>query len=130
MLDDKQILNDELKAIIAEELNVKEVFSHNRTEAPGVVLNLEISPQLRREGMMREVIRHVQNSRKDAGLQVDDRINLSFRASGPLLEAVNTYEQAIKDETLAVELSYDAEYEYVARVNVEDQELVISLKKA
>lgn len=130
ILDEKEILNEELKAVILEELNVKEVFTHGRKETELVVLNLEMSPQLKREGLTREVIRHVQNSRKQAGLQVDDRIRLSLDASGELLEAILTFEEEIKHETLAKELNAAAgRNSYSTEVKVENSVLKISLEK-
>jgi isoleucyl-tRNA synthetase len=130
ILDQHQILNPELQAIIIEELNVKEVFTHTRTEAPLVVVNLEITPELKREGLMREVIRHVQNSRKQAGLQVDDRIKLSLAATAELLESITTFEELIKAETLAVSLANSGEYVFSADLKIEDRPLRISLEKA
>ncbi len=130
VLDIDGILNDELKEVIAEELNVKKVFTHTRSEVAPVVMNTEITPELQREGLMREVIRHVQNSRKKAELQVDDRIKLSLKASGAVLEAINTYEQLIAEETLATSIDYDSTYNYSAEVKLDGVELVVSLQKA
>ncbi len=134
VLDDKQILNNEMKEIVSEELNVKEVITHAHTnagtETPLVVMNLDITPELQREGLMREVVRHVQNSRKQAGLQVDDRILLSVIATGQLLESITMFEDIIKSETLAKELVYNEKpYAYVVELKVEDQQLLISLEK-
>ena len=131
VLDSQQILSDELQAVITEELNVKEVFTHNRKETELVVMNLEITPELKREGLMREVVRHVQNSRKQAGLQVDDRIILSLGASGELLEAILAHEDVIRQETLAKELRTEVtSYSYSTEVKVEDSALKIFLEKA
>jgi isoleucyl-tRNA synthetase len=132
ILDEKKILNDELQAIIIEELNVKEVFTHSHTETQLAVMNLALTPELKREGLMREVVRHVQNSRKQAGLQVDDRIKLSlYTANKELKKAIGEYEGVIKEETLAQAFS-DAKtgYTFTANVKVEDSMLDISLEKA
>lgn len=129
ILDEKQILNEELQAVIIEELNVKEVFCHQRTETALVVVNFHISPELKREGLMREVIRHVQSSRKKADLQVDDRIDLVLKASGELLESITMYEDIIASETLATTVAYDGKCSYVADLKVEGSDLQISLRK-
>lgn len=129
VLDTQKILNNELKSVITEELNVKEIFTHYRKEVDMVVMNLEISPALRREGLMREVIRHVQNSRKQAGLQVDDRIVLSLDTGGELLESILTYEEIIKHETLAVKLQA-GKYDFSTEVKIDGSGLVISLQKS
>lgn len=131
VLDDKDILNDELKEIIKEELNVKEVFSHDRKETSLVVMNLELSDELKREGIMREVVRHIQNARKQAGLQVDDRINLGIHASAGVLEAIQTFEDLIKTETLAKGLAYsEGHFKHTVKLKVGSSELTISLEKA
>ena len=129
--DEKGILNSEFNEIIKEELNIKEVFTHNRSETDLVVVNLQITPELRREGLSREVIRHIQNSRKQAGLDVDDRIHLQITASGALLEAVQTFEDTIKTETLSPgELIYNESHlPHKFTVKIEDFPLTISIDK-
>jgi isoleucyl-tRNA synthetase len=66
-------------------------------------LDLEPWPALQREGMVREVIHHVQNLRKSAGLSVTDRIELEVRAdpSDRLAYAVGTYTSLVASEVLA-----------------------------
>jgi isoleucyl-tRNA synthetase len=96
--------------IAKEELNVKEL-----TLAPGkakvetavrIELDTTITPELKREGMVREVIRSVQNARKQAGLSVDDRIRLTLATDDDeLTRAISEHEENIKAETLAVVLS-------------------------
>lgn len=128
--DEKQILNEELKAVILEELNVKEVFTHTHAETELAVMHLELTPELKREGLMREIIRHVQNSRKKAGLQVDDRIKLSLEAKGELADAVEEYTEVIKQETLAVSLEKTGAYSYQTEVKVDGSSLKVSLEKS
>lgn len=130
ILDSGQILNEELQAVIIEELNVKEVFTHKHAETPLVVVNLDITPELKREGLMREVIRHIQNSRKQAKLQVDDRIKLSLIATGELLESITMFESVIASETLATKIDYKSNYSFSAELKVEGQALQVSLEKA
>lgn len=130
ILDENKILNEELQSIVIEELNVKEVFTHTRTETPLVVMNLNITPVLQREGLAREVIRHVQNSRKQAGLQIDDRIKLSLSAGQELAEAASEFKKVIAAETLATEVSTGKKYVYETTVKVENHELKVSLERS
>ena len=114
--------------ILMEELNVKNVeFGFE-----GVEFDFELTPELRAEGLMREIIRHIQAARKKAGLNVDDRIELSFTSeNSELIEAFKKFEQEISKEVLATkaEISED-ELDFAQIVKVEGSEVKISLKKA
>jgi len=111
--------------ILTEELNVKQV-----KEGGELALDLEVTPELKREGLMREVVRHVQNARKQAGLNVDDRIELSLVADGAeLKKAIVEYKDVIASETLAESMT-EAEYEYSVDLKVEGMSLNVSLQKA
>jgi isoleucyl-tRNA synthetase len=78
---------------------------------------------------MREIVRHVQAARKDAGLSVDDRINLSLSTSDELLkQAIQEHETAIMTETLAETISKQT-FAYDKTVNVEGVSLAVSLEK-
>jgi len=69
-----------------------------------VALDLDITPELRREGLAREVIRLVQDARKTDGLEVSDRITLHWQASDPdLTAALTEHGQLIAGEVLATE---------------------------
>ena len=84
--------------ILKEELNVKLV--HYGAE---VAIDTILTPELVREGLAREVIRHVQAARKDAGLQVDDRIQLQLHTDDPdLNQAIAEHQPNIWAETLAI----------------------------
>ena len=69
-----------------------------------VVLNTEVTPELEAEGMARDMVRAVQQARKDAGLNVSDRIRTIIQAPKDVFEAVRAYEQLLTTETLTVEL--------------------------
>jgi isoleucyl-tRNA synthetase len=110
--------------VLTEELNVKKVIQGSE-----LALDFEITPELRREGLTREVIRYVQSARKDAGLNVDDRIKLSLITEDEeLKKAVNEYEDLIATETLAEQIVSD-EFDYKNTVKVEGVELHVSLEK-
>ena len=114
--------------ILLEELNVKNV----EFGVEGVEFDFELTPELRAEGLMREIIRHIQATRKKAGLNVDDRIELNFTSENTeVLDAFKKFEQEISKEVLAtkVEISED-ELDFTQTVKVEGSEAKISLKKA
>jgi isoleucyl-tRNA synthetase len=113
--------------ILTEELNVHDV---KFGEKPALELDLRITDELHREGLMREVIRNVQTARKAAGLNVDDRINLSLVTSDEeLLLAISEHKDTIMNETLAKELSDSDEYSHSQQVSVDKKGLTISLQK-
>jgi isoleucyl-tRNA synthetase len=70
-----------------------------------VALDTSLTDELVNEGFAREFVSRIQNMRKDAGLEVTDRIAIQFRASARLARALRTMSEYIKNETLAVELS-------------------------
>lgn len=111
--------------ILRDELNVKAVH-----EGPELVVDTNLTPELQREGMMREIVRNIQTARKSAGLNVDDRITLSLSDMDEDMQlAVTEHQAEIMSETLATQLSNDQVYAYVTEVVVEGQPLTISLQK-
>jgi isoleucyl-tRNA synthetase len=110
--------------VVAEEVNVKQVVAGD-----AVVLDTALTDELRAEGMMRDLVRHIQNLRKNAGLQVDDRIVLCVASDEPLVQqAVAAFGDTIKRETLALELT-DQQQEHAATVQVDGASVTLSLAK-
>lgn len=66
-----------------------------------VVLDTEVTPELAATGLANDVVRVVQQARRDAGLQVSDRIRLTVTGSGPVWEAVVAHQHLLMTETLA-----------------------------
>ena len=128
--------------IMAEELNVKEIrWIESLDEhladyevAEGAIkpeswieISKQLTPELKREGLMREVIRHVQSARKKAGLQVDDRITLQLMTHDEQLrQAIDEHAELIAAETLATFGQGDA---YSTTVTIEGAELQITLQR-
>jgi isoleucyl-tRNA synthetase len=96
-----------------------------------LLLDARITPELAREGIAREVIRHVQSSRKEAGLKMEDRIELYLGADGKLAEATAEHRDRIAAETLVGRRSDKplGSGAYRAEVKVDGQPLVIELQK-
>ena len=121
--------------IAKDELNVKSVEivtdSESESAQPSVVYDLTITPELKREGLMREIVRHVQSARKQAGLQIDDRIVLSISSDdSEISQAVDAFADVIKSETLAVELNSVINESEKYDAKIEGRLVEISLKKA
>lgn len=94
-----------------------------------LLLDARITPELAKEGMAREVVRHVQNTRKEAGLQPEDRIALYLSTSdADLAAAIDAHWAYIAGETLAVErLTSPAGFQ--VEVKVDGKPLTIALEK-
>jgi isoleucyl-tRNA synthetase len=75
-----------------------------REGGASVALDLEVTPELRLEGLARDLVRAVQDLRKEAGLRVSDRIELAVEASGEVAGALAAHRDYLMGETLAVEL--------------------------
>jgi len=67
-------------------------------------MDTTITPDLAAQGLAREVVRRVQNLRKEAGFNLDDRIVTTYQAEGTLAEAIEVWRDFIAAETLSVEL--------------------------
>jgi isoleucyl-tRNA synthetase len=71
-----------------------------------VVLDTEVTPELEAEGLARDLIRHVQQARKDADLQVTDRITVQVHWSPPQIEEIRRHEPAVTSAVLAERIEW------------------------
>ncbi len=113
-----------------------EVRTHNRpgfaaaTEAGyTVAISTELTPELVREGLARDVIRFVQESRKQAGFDVSDHIRMGYEAEGDLPAAIEEHTKTIADEVLADELTPDLFEGHHFETTIREQKLAISLER-
>jgi isoleucyl-tRNA synthetase len=90
-------------------MKAPEGYSVEREGAHAVALDLSLDDDLRREGYSREIVHAVQNARKAAGLQVEDRIELWLTGAPALIEAAEAHRNYLTGETLAVALSLGAD---------------------
>jgi len=85
-------------------MKAPEGYSVEREGAHAVALDLTIDDDLREEGYAREIVHAVQNARKSAGLEVEDRIALRLAGDPALVAAAEAHREYLVGETLAVEL--------------------------
>jgi len=126
----KEVLgnNPTLVEVVLEELNVKEYES---VSSGSIRLDLTITPELKREGIMREIVRQVQSARKSAGLNVDDRIHLALTSdSAEITTTVEEHQDTIKSETLSVDLNSQSDYDFTMASNVDGASVEVKLCKA
>jgi isoleucyl-tRNA synthetase len=98
-----------------------------------VALRLELDDELRREGAAREVVHAIQNARKGAGLQVEDRIDLTLTGDESLIDAVRQHADYVAGETLATNLAFDgagSEGAHTETARIDGSELGIALRRA
>jgi isoleucyl-tRNA synthetase len=98
-------LNPELEAILLEELNIK--AARYQGEGGSLTLDTDISQELKLEGLARDLVRKIQELRKQSGFAVEDRIRLFYQGDGLLAEALEQWRDYIANETLAVAVAKD-----------------------
>jgi len=95
--EDVEVLPDEV--IVSE--RPREGWSVVNEQGETVALDLELTPELVRAGVAREVVRMVQEARKNSGFDVSDRITLVWYAEGDTADALRENERLVADEVLA-----------------------------
>lgn len=120
-------LSDELKEILRDELNVKDVKIDSQQKEM-VMLNTEITPELKLEGEEREIIRAIQEGRKKAGFNVEDRIVLGYTGKENVFEK---YQDLIAKEVLATEIKKGElmEVEYTESATLDGENFSFNLKR-
>jgi isoleucyl-tRNA synthetase len=102
-----------------------------------------LTPELKQEGLAREVVNRVQKLRKDSGLEVADRIRLGVLGPSELVVAVERFRDFVAGETLAVEIVADSltgeeaenaarlkGYEHIREVEMDGVTATIALSRA
>jgi len=107
-------LEQELEEIIIEEINVKKMvvaeqipdyYLSQETDDLKVTLDPTLTEELKREGMIRDLVREIQSARKKAGLQIEDHINLDLLfESAELTSAIQEWREYLLSETLCQDL--------------------------
>ena len=105
-------------------------YQVERSGTHAVALNLELDEELRREGLAREVVHAVQAARKNAGLDVEDRISLTLGGDEELLAAARDHEDYVAGETLATSLTFDGAQGESESTEIEGRRLSISVRLA
>jgi isoleucyl-tRNA synthetase len=120
-------------ALCAEDLQLVmsplEGYQLEREGSHAVALELRLDDGLRREGLAREVVHAVQNARREAGLQIADRIVLTLGGDEELLAAARSHEQYLAGEVLAVAVHFDGNGSGEP-ARIEGRELLISVARS
>ncbi len=120
-------LEPDLEAILIEELNVK--AARYDGEGGAVSLDTEITEELRLEGLARDLVREIQELRKQSGFNVEDRIRLFYQGDGALAQALERWREYIAAETLAVAVARGAAPDGASSKNlrIEGHDLTVGL---
>jgi isoleucyl-tRNA synthetase len=93
-------LRPELESILLEELNIK--AARYQGEGGELKLDTEINEELKLEGLARDLVRKIQELRKQSGFAVEDRIRLFYDGDGILAQALERWRDYVASETLSV----------------------------
>jgi len=94
-----------------------------------VELDTKITDELKQEGIARELIRHIQSARKNAGFNVDDRISLGLETdSEEVKQAYAQFKDEIFKETLTT-AELEGEAGYTEDIKIENSQVKVSIKK-
>ena len=124
--EDHPLHADDLQMV----LQPLEGYQVERAGTHAVALNLELDGDLVQEGLAREIVRAIQNARKAAGLNVEDRIILVLGGDSELIEAARSYADYIAGEVLAVELSFDGALSSGEVAEIKGRQLRIAVQRA
>ena len=126
VIDDTEIGLDSNNLLIT--MQGKEGFAFAGEGEIGVILDTHITPELKEEGFVREILSKVQNMRKDKGFEVLDRINLYVSNNENLENVVKKFEEEIKRETLAQNIVYNAKRDNYTDTNINGEHLDIDVE--
>ena len=95
-----------------------------------VALDLQITPELRGEGLAREVVKRIQNYRKESGFEITDRIQVTIQAVPQLKEAVEAFADFISVQVLADKIVFAGELPSTAvEYDFEDFKAAMDIQK-
>jgi isoleucyl-tRNA synthetase len=121
---DHDLGSDDLQVV----LRPIEGYGLQREDGHAVALDLELTDALAREGLAREVVHAVQQARRDAGLDVSDRIALALAGDAELLDAARDHADYVAGETLAERVDFDGAGAGPS-VSVDGRELRVALTR-
>ena len=126
-IDDTQIELSSENLLVT--MQGKEGFAFAGEGEIGVVLDTHITPELKEEGMLREVLSKVQNMRKDREFEVLDRINLYVSNNSAVEAIVRKFEDTIKHDTLADDIIYNESRSTAEEISINGEKVMFDVEK-
>ena len=122
-----------LKLILHDDLILEAIPLGERSiavsEKFAVAINTKITEDLLLEGFARDIVRHIQNLRKEEGLQVTDKITINYKTKGKLEQAFTKFTDYICTETLTTNLTRKEKLTKGQKLTIQGEELILSLSK-
>ncbi|MCP5378219.1 MAG: isoleucine--tRNA ligase [Rickettsiaceae bacterium] len=126
-VSDIELLPEEYTLVMEPQKGIKGLKA--LSNSIGIVkLDLEITKELEEEGIARDLVRFIQQARKDAGFEVSDRIKLNIKSDPNLEPILANYGAFITDQTLS-EIRKDFKPEYTANIDLNNQIVSIEVAK-
>jgi isoleucyl-tRNA synthetase len=128
-------LNGETVSLTGEEILVHTETAENLAVAADKVVTVAVytvlSPELKAEGLAREIVRHIQTQRKNANFNIEDRIRTWYAAADELAKVFSDWGEYIQSETLTTELiaGEPPEDAFVETHKIEGGRLTIGIKQ-
>ena len=117
-VDDVEIISEDIPGwLVANEGNIT------------IALDITVSEDLRKEGLARELVNRIQNLRKNAGLEITDKINIEMSSSDEMDDAVNDHKEYIKKQVLADSLYVVDNHGDGVELDFEDFKLFVKIEK-
>jgi len=118
--------NQALLDLVKEEVNVKEVRVEKIDSA--VDLDTNLTPALKQEGQLRELVRAIQQMKKQAQVKPNDQVVITYQAKGEIKDFLNQHQEWLKQEVKANFSEEKIQGALEKNVKIEDQEIILGLK--
>jgi isoleucyl-tRNA synthetase len=108
----------------------KEGFAAAEEAGYAVAVSTEVTPELRDEGLARELVRRIQEMRKSAGFEIADRIALRYEGDAELGRVLQAWGEYVSQETLATSVGVGDGGGYSEDLDVDGMKLKVTIAKA
>lgn len=116
-----------------EDLDIRiqelEGFTFEMSNENFVILDTELTPELLQEGLAREMVSKIQTMRKEADFEITDRINVSFSGPREVVDAIDTYREYIKEETLSNAVVFEESLDSGTEWNLNGYDTLIRVQR-
>jgi len=94
-----------------------------------VILDTELTPDLLQEGLAREMVSKIQTMRKEADFEITDRIRVAFSGPDALVNAIESFKDYIKEETLSDTIDFDESLDKGTEWNLNGHKTLIRVER-